>query len=111
MKIFERLFSWISRSRISSSVEVLRDEFAGNESWKKMVDLYRPDWERRVDKDLYLSTVGNEEIALVMAARAGSVEWFYQKIGALDGRSPEDVFKNEPAGAKIMKSLLMRMPD
>jgi hypothetical protein len=37
--------------------------------------------------------------------------WFHEKIGALDQRSAADVLQNEREGPRIIRSLLLRMPD
>ena len=95
-----------------STIDVLRDEYPGDDAWQKFVSVFRPDWERLTDKELYRSKFGDDEIAIVLAVTMGSRadEWFNKPIGALGKRAPFDVMKNEPSGTKIMRSLLMRMP-
>ena len=95
-----------------TTITVLRDEYPGDVAWHRFVDFHRPKWQNRKDKHIYISALGGEDFAIVLATTMGqlSLKWFDENIGALDGRSASDVLQNEPAGRTIIKTLLMRMP-
>jgi hypothetical protein len=95
-----------------STIDVLRDEYPGDDAWHRFVSVFRPAWEKLTDKDHYRSKFIDEEISIVLAVTMGgrADEWFNKPIGALGKRAPLDVMKSEPSGAKIIRSLLMRMP-
>lgn len=95
-----------------SAIDVLRNEYPGDEAWKQFVAVSRPTWDLWHDKKLHSSILGNEEIAIVLTASMGeqAVDWFARPIGALGKRAPSDVLKNELMGINIIRTLLMRMP-
>jgi hypothetical protein len=95
-----------------SAIKTLHDEYPGDEKWQEFVDVFRRDWSEMKERDLYIQELGDEEVAIVLTSAMGekSVRWFSQPCGALEKRSPVDVFKNEKSGLLIIRSLLMRMP-
>jgi hypothetical protein len=95
-----------------SAIDVLRDEYPGDLAWKQFVDVFRSGWTELQNKSFYNSAFGDEDIAIVLATSMGqhSTDWFNKPCGALGKRSPADVITNEPFGARIIRTLLMRMP-
>ena len=95
-----------------SAINILRDEYPGDDAWQKFVAVFRPAWDSLQDKDSYRSSLNDEEIAIVLAASMGehAPHWFNKPCGALNKRAPIDVLKNEPAGINVIRTLLMRMP-
>lgn len=95
-----------------SAIDVLRNEYPGDEAWAKFVTVFRPAWDLWQDKKLHSSILGDEEIAIVLTASMGvqAVDWFSRPIGALGKKAPGDILKNEPMGLNIIRTLLMRMP-
>jgi hypothetical protein len=93
-------------------LNVLRDEYPGDDAWRRFVDVFRPAWVERPDKGKVVSAIGDEEFAIVLVDSMGdrAIEWFSTPIGALDKRTPSDVLSNEPSGRTIIRTLLMRMP-
>jgi hypothetical protein len=94
------------------AIEVLAKEYPGDAAWQRFVDVFRADWAKRVDKDKYIAALGDEELAIVLAASLGdqSISWLKTPIAALNQRSPAAVLREEPLGKKILRTLLMRMP-
>jgi hypothetical protein len=97
----------------TSAIAVLRDEYAGDDAFLNLVDLLRPAWRQRSDRAQYVAAFGDVEIAIVLAGNMGqhAFEWFHEKIPALDQRSAADVLQNEREGPRIIRSLLLRMPE
>lgn len=95
-----------------SAIDVLRNEYPGDEAWHRFVMVFRPHWVTWQDKDSYLAKFGDEEIAVVLTASMGtySIDWFDKPCGALGKRTPADVARNEVLGNVILRTLLMRMP-
>jgi len=95
-----------------NEVEVLIDEFPGDEAWLSFVQVFRPVWENVSDKERLVREIGNEDIAIVLNATMGhdAIEWIKQPIGALDQQSVLQVLKNSSHGEMAVKSLIMRMP-
>ena len=95
-----------------SVLDVLRDEYPGDDAWRKFVDVFRSDWTRREDKEFYISKFGDEEIAIVLSASLGldAINWSDRPIGALGKRAPINVLTSDPSGTRIIRTLLMRMP-
>jgi hypothetical protein len=95
-----------------SRLDILRQEYPGDEAWEHFFDVFRRAWLERPDQAEFLSAIGDEQIAIVLAVSMGdrAIKWSSNPIGALDGRSPADVLANEPAGSRIVRTLLMRMP-
>ena len=95
-----------------STFQVYVDEF-DKDGWKEFVDYYRTEWDllSDEDKERYKSVFGDEEIAIVTTSKMGerAVEWFSDRIGALDQKSAQEVLKRERHGASIVKAVLMRM--
>jgi hypothetical protein len=96
-----------------NAITVLCDEYPGDSAWGRFVDIYRPTWHLCKDKGLYISKIGDEEIAIVLSASMGehAISWFDKACGALDKRAPSDVMSNEILGSRILRTLLMRMPN
>ena len=103
----------VTKGKALNAIGVLRDEFPGNVAWRRFVDLHRPQWQDRANKDFYLSAFGDEDFANVLTGTMEqlSLKWFEEKIATLDQRSALDVLQNEPAGRAIIRTLLMRMLD
>jgi hypothetical protein len=95
-----------------NAISTLATEYPGDSAWKAFVSVFDGLWTANSDKEKYLGTIENEEIALVLAARLGedALRWFSSPCNALQGRTPDDVFRNEPRGVQILRTLLMRMP-
>jgi hypothetical protein len=95
-----------------SSIDVLRDEYPGDASWARFVDVFRPSWELRSDKRYVADRFGDEEIAIVLMAslKEDALDWFSRPSGALGKRSPADILQNEAQGLTILRTLQMRMP-
>ncbi|MBJ7314382.1 antitoxin Xre/MbcA/ParS toxin-binding domain-containing protein [Rugamonas sp. CCM 8940] len=95
-----------------SAIDVLRDEYPGDDAWQRFVEVFRPAWGLWQEKDLYTSRLGDEEVAIVLTASLGvhAVDWFNNPCGALDTHVPIDVLRSSPSGMQIIRSLLMRMP-
>jgi hypothetical protein len=93
-------------------IDVLRNEYPGDDAWRAFVDVFRSPWADWQEKNLYSKELGDEEIAMVLATSMGarSKDWFNQPCKALGGRVPSDVFENEPLGKIIIRNLVMRMP-
>lgn len=94
------------------AIDVLRDEYPGDDAWRQFVSVFRQAWSLWEDKDSYSSTLGDQEIAIVLTTSMGALalDWFTKPCGALGKRAPIDVLKNEPYGINIIRTLLMRMP-
>lgn len=95
-----------------SAIDILIDEFPGNDQWLQFVDVFREAWEHVSDQRRFAKAIGNEEIAIVLNARMGkdAIAWVKQTIGALGNRSAQDVLRHHPAGEIAVKGLIMRMP-
>ena len=95
-----------------SAIDILIDEFPGNDEWLQFVEVFRPSWEHVSDQQWLSKEIGNEEIAIVLNARMGNdaVAWMKQPIGALGNRSARDVLQNHSSGELAVKGLIMRMP-
>lgn len=95
-----------------NTIDVLREEYPGDDAWQRFVDVFRPAWKDWLEKSLYLTDLGDDEIAVVLTATMGyrSKDWFNQPCKALEGRAPSDVLQNELFGKQIVRHLLMRMP-
>jgi hypothetical protein len=95
-----------------ASIDVLRDEYPGDEAWRRFVDVFQPAWTGRVDKEPYREKLGNEDFAVVLTATMGghALEWFNKPLGALGKRTPAEILQSEPSGDRILRTLLMRMP-
>lgn len=95
-----------------STIDVLRTEYPGDAAWKVFVDAFRPAWKTYSDKQSAVTTLGDQEIAIVLSSSFGAkaIDWFSNPCKPLGGRTPSDVFTNERHGDKIIRTLLMRMP-
>lgn len=93
-----------------TSLDVLRDEYPGNDAWASFVS---STFQRRDVSVLApeLITV-DADIASVVTALLGdcSSDWWSTPVKALGGAAPSDVFHEVPSGAQIVRSLLMRFP-
>jgi uncharacterized protein (DUF2384 family) len=94
------------------AIQILRDEYPGDNAWDRFVAVFRPSWESRTDKEFYLRHLKSEDVAVVLAGDMGNraIEWFSSPAQALENRSPRDVLESEQFGLLILRSLLMRMP-
>lgn len=94
-----------------SAIAVLRDEYPGDAAWQRFVSVFRAEWAERTNRPYFMATIGDEDVAIVLAASLGerAIAWFKTPIGALDKRTPAEVQKL-PAGNRILRTLLMRMP-
>lgn len=94
-----------------NSIDILRNEYPGDQAWQAFVDVFRPAWKLRQDGDLYRLNIGDEEIAIVLTALMGAraSDWFVNPCAALGRRAPCDVLRNEHSGLKVIRSFLMRM--
>ncbi len=95
-----------------SAIEVLVDEFPGNDEWLRFVQVFRPSWQHVCDQRWLSEEIGNEEIAIVLNAQMGNdaLAWMKQPIGALGNRSAHDILHNHSSGELAIKALIMRMP-
>ena len=95
-----------------SSLDVLRDEYPGEAAWQRLVAVFRPAWGGWQHNDELRVLLGDEDIAIVLTAEMGEEvrDWLDSPCRAFNGKTPADVFKSEPFGAVILKSLIMRMP-
>ena len=94
------------------AIRVLRNEYPGDTSWRRLVDVFRPEWQQCADRHRYLAEFGDEEVAIVLFGSFAehAIAWFNGEVPALEERTPADVLRNEPQGLRIIKSLLMRLP-
>ncbi len=95
-----------------SAIDILIDEFPGNNQWLQFVDVFREAWKQVSDQPRFAREIGNEEIAIVLNARMGhdAIAWMKQPIGALGNRSAQAVLRDHPSGEIAVKGLIMRMP-
>jgi hypothetical protein len=95
-----------------NALDVLVDEFPGEEAWSSFVEVFRLAWENVSDKDHFIREIGDADIAIVLNARMGheAITWVKQPIGALEQKSVLQVLKAGPPGETAVKSLIMRMP-
>jgi hypothetical protein len=95
-----------------SAIAVLKNEYPGDKAWQEFVSFFRTDWEMRPDKEIYLSTIRDHELASVLSSSMGiaAVNWYLQPVQALDNRAPNEVMENEVLGLRVLRTLLMRMP-
>jgi hypothetical protein len=94
------------------ALDVLAEEFPGDEAWSSFVEVFRPAWENVSDKDHLVQSIGDEDIAIVLSAKIGydAIAWVKQPIGALDDKSVIQVLKSGSSGELAVKNLIMRMP-
>jgi hypothetical protein len=97
---------------MTNKLAIMRDEYPGDDAWKRFVDFFRSAWLARADRDSLSSTIGDEEFAIVLSVSMGerAVAWFQTPVPAFDGRSASDILRHEPSGQKIIRTVLMRMP-
>ncbi len=95
-----------------NALDVLVSEYPGDAAWRHFVEVFQPAWAVRPGKDKFLAAIGNTEMAVVLAAILDdqAVPWFDRTIGALDGRSPREVLRNDPNGETALRTLVMRLP-
>ncbi len=87
------------------SIDILIAEYPGDGAWKRFVCKFP----NQPQPDL---GIGDPTIERVLIADLGSFAkaWFQSPIGALEGRTPEDVARNHPQGLLAVRSAIMRMP-
>jgi hypothetical protein len=95
-----------------SDLDVLITEYPGDVAWRNFVAVFQPAWATRTDKDKFVSVIGNTDLAIVLAATLNgqAASWFERPIGALKGRSPQEVLVEYPNGELVLRTLVMRMP-
>jgi len=97
-------------SRARTMLEILRDEYPGDEAWKKYVDCFRPDWEARQDQ-AQLREKLPEDLAIVLSWHFGDRAWrrHTQPVPTLGGKTPQSVHSG-PSGETILRTCIMRIP-
>lgn len=95
-----------------SAIDILRDEYPGDDAWSRLVDVYRPNWQAAGYSFSSFAELGDDEVAIVLSATLGSdaIPWFFRPCGALGRKTPSEVLKSEPQGLVVLRTLLMRMP-
>jgi Protein of unknown function (DUF2384) len=95
-----------------NSIDIYRNEYPGDEAWKKFVEATC--LEKRVSCDFeHLSSITvDETVSAVLWKSMGehAVAWLKNPCGALGKRPPAEIIKNEHLGINVIKTLLMRMP-
>jgi hypothetical protein len=93
-----------------SSIDVLRDEYPGDDAWDRYVDavskISSPPKAILMLDGLDLTT--SQVICSLLGERAQS--WWTSPVRALDDCSPFVTFRDNPAGRRILRTLLMRFP-
>jgi len=97
-------------SRARTILEILRDEYPGDEAWKNYVDCFRPDWEARQDQ-AQLREKLPEDLAIVLSWHFGdrAWRWYTQPVPALGGKTPQSVHSG-PSGETTLRNCIMRIP-
>jgi uncharacterized protein (DUF2384 family) len=95
-----------------SVINILRDEYPGDDAWKRFVAVFRPVWEKSQGKEFDISRFGDEGVAIVLRVSMGdsASDWFNRPCGSLGKRAPVDVMASESLGVNVIRTLLMRMP-
>jgi uncharacterized protein (DUF2384 family) len=95
-----------------SAIETLLADYPGDDAWTEYRKVFQSAWLEIKDKDRFLKSLHNEDLAAVLSVTMGAhaIDWFCSPISALDGESPYSIVKRHPFGLTIVKSLLMRMP-
>jgi len=94
-----------------SDLDVLITEYPGDAAWRNFVEVFQPAWVERPDKEKFTSTIGDTDLAVVLAGTLDghASSWFERPIGALKGRSPREVLREYPNGEFALRTLVMRM--
>ena len=95
-----------------NALDILVDEFPGEEAWLSFVEVFKPAWENLMDKDHFVHEIGDEDIAIVLSARMGddAITWVRKPIEALDQKSVLQSLAAGSFGETAVKKLIMRMP-
>jgi hypothetical protein len=95
-----------------TGLEYLAAGYAGDEAWETFVDASRPSWATFAEKELLISKVQDEDLAIVLASLIGAnaINWLDVQVPALTHWSPIEVLTRHPDGINIIRALLMRMP-
>jgi len=75
-----------------SSIETLRREYPGDPAWA------------------HFAAVFSADAVIGMFGREGAAIWLDWRVGVLDGQSPFHILSTHPAGCRIVRHALMRMP-
>jgi len=72
-----------------NAIDILRNEYPGDDVWQEFVNLFLPEWELLPDKNLYLSMVNDRGIAMFLAIHMGqnSFDWLSSPCNALDKKN------------------------
>lgn len=91
-------------------LQILRDEYPGEEAWKNYVDAFREEWDARQDQALLLAKFP-EDLAIPLAWHFGdrAWDWYTHAIPALGNRTPRSVHRGAD-GDVILRSAIMRIP-
>ncbi len=91
-----------------SRVEILNTEFPGQTAWKRFSDCYAD-----VEISERDAVIVDADIAQVLLAKLGTAaqvnKWLQKPLPALEGASVTQILER-PDGARIVRSLVMRMP-
>ena len=93
--------------RVRSSLDILRDEYPGDEAWTDFAACYRPaDDEPTLD-------LKDASLAATLVGRMGyeqAAVWLDSPVPALDGMTPRAVIASFADGNQILRHVVMRMP-
>lgn len=94
------------------SIDVLKNEYLGDALWGQFVAIFRPAWNNWPDKNMYITKLVYEDIAIVLTAEMGqgALLWFDTPVIALEQQSPRQILNLESNGLIILRSMIMRMP-
>ncbi|MFN7206469.1 MAG: hypothetical protein ACK5VG_02450 [Burkholderiales bacterium] len=95
-----------------NAISILKDEYPGDKAWTNYVSIFIEDKDIQNNENLSLNFIPDKELATILVVKMGAkaINWFHSPCPALEGRTPKDIFENEPMGCKVLRTLLMRMP-
>lgn len=95
-----------------NAIEILKIEYPGDEAWENYLSVFVDSWGAHDERNLCLPAISDKKFAAILAVKLGenATSWFSSPCSALEGRTPKDVFENEPMGGRVLRALLMRMP-
>lgn len=95
------------------TLDVLRDEYPGDDAWYKYAAVFRPSTIDADGKAVVQMVPQDESLAEALIGLFGPKEaahWLRKPNDVLDGRSPNDVIMTFHDGYRIVRHAIMRIP-
>ena len=95
------------------SLQVLLDEYSGDDDWADFASYYKLRLDDKSRQAARLLLPEDEDLAETVAGMLGLEnlpEWLEYRSGVLEGNLPREVIASGPDGYKIVRHAIMRMP-